>query len=145
MPCSGPYSAVSETPGALNRMSIVLRPARSRPEWFVSSPTRLPRMRCRESVTRTSTPGMTPAEDVRTWGVAAGVAQADTNGRTRESSRMAEHCARYAARASGNADLHGQRRERGFAGIRQKGTPIYADDADTTQRSCVGARLRALC
>jgi len=61
MPCSNANSAVSRTPGACASRSIVLRPARSRPDWFVTSPTRLPRTSCSESRSSTSTPGTTPA------------------------------------------------------------------------------------
>ena len=51
MPCSGLKSDTSVMPGAVCSTSMVLRPSRERPVWFVTSPTRLPR-RTRELIGR---------------------------------------------------------------------------------------------
>ena len=86
MPCSGPYSAVSFTPGALNSRSMVLVPFRSRPEWLVSRPTRFPLMRCSESVSSTSMPGITlPVRG----GVGRACEWSDVSGRERVSAQSA--------------------------------------------------------
>src|SRR5688500_18913680 len=68
MPCSGPKSARSSTPGSDRSTSIVLRRSRVTPVWLVIRPTRRPSSGPAPSEARTSTPGRTAT------GVSAGAA-----------------------------------------------------------------------
>src|SRR5215472_15775811 len=61
MPCSGPKSAVSFTPGALRKTSTVDPSSRLTPDGFVINPTRLPCSVLKPSLARTSFPSLTSA------------------------------------------------------------------------------------
>ena len=86
MPCSGLNSETSVTPGAACSTSMVLRPARSRPVWLVTSPTRLPFSSAKPSRASTSMPARTGAEGVGAATVASGSAGVATGSAVRAAS-----------------------------------------------------------